>query len=159
MSPWIAWPANNTPWTARARQQVRGSGARDARAVVDQRSAVESISAVTLVVSDMTAAVAFYEALEFEVRYGGPDAAFTSFGVGDNYLNLSATSHPPGPPGWGRVIFYVDDVDEMYDRALGAGLEASTKPRNGSWGERFFHISDPDGHELSFARPIATTDD
>jgi uncharacterized glyoxalase superfamily protein PhnB len=24
-------------------------------------------------------------------------------------------------------------------------------PRDGSWGERYFHIKDPDGHELSFA--------
>ncbi len=24
----------------------------------------------------------------------------------------------------------------------------------GMWGERFFHISDPDGHELSFAESL-----
>ncbi|MEC7657646.1 MAG: VOC family protein, partial [Pseudomonadota bacterium] len=23
-----------------------------------------------------------------------------------------------------------------------------------SWGERYFHITDPDGHELSFAHPL-----
>ena len=28
------------------------------------------------------------------------------------------------------------------------------RPRDASWGERYFHMSDPDGHELSFARPI-----
>jgi uncharacterized glyoxalase superfamily protein PhnB len=28
------------------------------------------------------------------------------------------------------------------------------KPRNASWGERYFHMRDPDGHELSFARPL-----
>jgi uncharacterized glyoxalase superfamily protein PhnB len=33
-------------------------------------------------------------------------------------------------------------------RGLYAGLEDE------SWGERYFHIVDPDGHELSFARPI-----
>jgi catechol 2,3-dioxygenase-like lactoylglutathione lyase family enzyme len=27
-------------------------------------------------------------------------------------------------------------------------------PRDASWGERYFHMSDPEGHELSFARPI-----
>jgi hypothetical protein len=26
---------------------------------------------------------------------------------------------------------------------------------NAPWGERCFHIHDPDGHELSFARPLA----
>ena len=28
-------------------------------------------------------------------------------------------------------------------------------PRDAEWGERYFHILDPDGHELSFARPLA----
>ncbi|MQG14065.1 MAG: VOC family protein, partial [SAR202 cluster bacterium] len=23
-----------------------------------------------------------------------------------------------------------------------------------SWGERYFHINDPDAHELSFAKPL-----
>ena len=23
-----------------------------------------------------------------------------------------------------------------------------------NWGERYFHIADPDGHELSFAKPL-----
>jgi uncharacterized glyoxalase superfamily protein PhnB len=27
-------------------------------------------------------------------------------------------------------------------------------PQDASWGERYFHLADPDGHELSFARPI-----
>ena len=27
-------------------------------------------------------------------------------------------------------------------------------PRDATWGERYFHIVDPDGHELSFAQPI-----
>ena len=27
-------------------------------------------------------------------------------------------------------------------------------PRDAAWGERYFHLHDPDGHELSFAQPI-----
>ncbi|MHC4164482.1 MAG: VOC family protein, partial [Planctomycetota bacterium] len=27
-------------------------------------------------------------------------------------------------------------------------------PADAEWGERYFHITDPDGHELSFARPL-----
>jgi uncharacterized glyoxalase superfamily protein PhnB len=27
-------------------------------------------------------------------------------------------------------------------------------PQDASWGERYFHMADPDGHELSFARPF-----
>jgi catechol 2,3-dioxygenase-like lactoylglutathione lyase family enzyme len=55
---------------------------------------------------------------------------------------------------WGRVIFYVADVDALYDRALAAGYQPATAPRDAEWGERFFHLIDPDGHELSFARPL-----
>jgi uncharacterized glyoxalase superfamily protein PhnB len=42
----------------------------------------------------------------------------------------------------------------MYRRALAAGFSPSTTPRDAEWGERYFHLSDPDGHELSFARPL-----
>jgi len=31
---------------------------------------------------------------------------------------------------------------------------APEAPLNASWGERYFHLHDPDGHELSFARPL-----
>ena len=55
---------------------------------------------------------------------------------------------------WGRAIFYVADVDALYDRALAAGYQPASVPRDAEWGERFFHLIDPDGHELSFARPL-----
>jgi uncharacterized glyoxalase superfamily protein PhnB len=44
----------------------------------------------------------------------------------------------------------------MYQRLVGAGLNPSTPPEDAPWRERYFHISDPDGHELSFARPLAS---
>ena len=118
------------------------------------RSPVERISALTLVTADMPAAVAFYEGLGFAKRYGGAEADFTSFAVGDGYLNLQAGAAGDGTR-WGRVILWVDDVDRMYDRALGAGARPETTPADAPWGERYFHVRDPDGHELSFARPIA----
>jgi len=55
--------------------------------------------------------------------------------------------------GWGRMIFYVADVDAFWEYLRGKGLQPES-PRDASWGERYFHMSDPDGHELSFARPI-----
>ena len=118
-----------------------------------QAQPVESISAVTLVTLDMAASVAFYEALGFGLRYGGSEAPFTSFGVGNSYLNLQRGTDV-APVVWGRVVFWVDDVDRMYRRALAAGFEPATSPADAAWGERYFHIHDPDGHELSFARPL-----
>jgi catechol 2,3-dioxygenase-like lactoylglutathione lyase family enzyme len=118
------------------------------------RGPIEAISAVTLVTADMAASVAFYEALGFDMRHGGAEAAFTSFHAGNGYLNVQLDAdHAPVPQIWGRVIFWVDDVDGMYARAVAAGFLPSTQPANAPWDERYFHLSDPDGHELSFARP------
>ncbi len=55
--------------------------------------------------------------------------------------------------GSGRMIFYVADVDAFWEYLRGKGFNPE-KPRDASWGERYFHMSDPDGHELSFACPI-----
>lgn len=116
---------------------------------------VVAISAVTLVTKQMAASVSFYEGLGFRVLYGGGDADFTSFRINHGYLNLQRDDDwTPQTVVWGRVIFYVDDVDAMYERAVSAGLTPATEPADAPWSERFFHIRDPDGHELSFARPL-----
>ena len=112
------------------------------------------ISAITLATHDMARAVAFYEALGFVLKFGGPTASFTSFRAGRSYLNLMFLPGQEVWGKWGRAIFYVDDVDAYYAQAVSTGLRPEFAPRDGSWGERHFHILDPDGHELSFARPI-----
>jgi catechol 2,3-dioxygenase-like lactoylglutathione lyase family enzyme len=116
---------------------------------------VETISAVTLRTVDMTAAVAFYQKLGFALLYGGPGADFTSFRAGTSFLNLQLDRGGlPVSGGWGRVVFWVRDVDQLYQRALDAGFAPQAPPADASWGERYFHIRDPDGHELSLARPL-----
>jgi uncharacterized glyoxalase superfamily protein PhnB len=50
--------------------------------------------------------------------------------------------------------FYHSDADGLYARLVAAGCRIEVPPRDAEWGERFFHITDPDGHELSFARPL-----
>ena len=115
---------------------------------------IDSISAVTLATHDMAGAVRFYRAAGFELLYGGETAGFTSFRAGPNYLNL--TEQPSGRrwSWWGRLIFYETDVDGLHARLAAAGYSPETAPRDAEWGERFFHITDPDGHELSFAWPL-----
>ena len=115
---------------------------------------IECISAITLATHDMAQAVRFYRALGFEIAYGGEGAAFTSFKAGPGHLNLIAETEGRRWSWWGRVILYHSDVDGLYTRALAAGLKPHAAPRDAEWGERFFHITDPDGHELSFARPL-----
>jgi uncharacterized glyoxalase superfamily protein PhnB len=115
---------------------------------------LESISAVTLGTHDMQRAVGFYRSLGFYMLYGGGTSSFTSFRVGTSYLNLIDQPQDKRWSWWGRIIFHVADVDALYRRALAAGWQPSTTPRDAEWGERYFHLSDPDGHELSFARPL-----
>jgi len=115
---------------------------------------VEKISAITLRVANMTASVWFYrDVLGMEIIYGGEVECFTSLrtkDVEDPILNLEQDSPVAH---WGRMIFYVADVDAFWSYLRGKGFHPET-PRDASWGERYFHMSDPDGHELSFACPI-----
>ncbi|MFC3106961.1 VOC family protein [Undibacterium arcticum] len=114
---------------------------------------IEALSAVTLATRNMVRAVCFYEALGFPLTAGGANAAFTSFALGSSFLNLIAETHGP-INWWGRVIIHVSDVDAMYQKALDAGLAPMFAPSDAPWGERYFHIVDPDGHELSFAKTL-----
>jgi catechol 2,3-dioxygenase-like lactoylglutathione lyase family enzyme len=110
---------------------------------------IQHISAVTLAVQDMARSVAFYQAVGLDILYGGTQATFTSFRLGNTFLNLILTP-AYARPWWGRLIFRVAKVDELHAAFIAKGMKPEP-PRNGSWGERYFHIKDPDGHELSFA--------
>ena len=131
-----------------------GSGLRPEQGGRDVTSPIQSISAVTLATHDMARAARFYRSLGFVLRYGGEEAGFTSFLVGSGYLNLIAQPAERRWSWWGRVIFYVADVDAVYARAISLGLRPAAPPRDAEWGERDFHLTDPDGHERSFARPL-----
>ena len=119
---------------------------------------IRSISAVTFATLDMARAVRFYAALGFSIAYGGETATFTSFRVGKGHVNLARVDDQPPSSDGTRVIFYVDDVDVMYAHVLAQGFTPESPPRDASWGERYFHLTDPDGHALSFARPLRGAD-
>jgi catechol 2,3-dioxygenase-like lactoylglutathione lyase family enzyme len=121
-------------------------------------SLVQSISAVTLATHNMRRAVDFYEALGLRLHFGGRDAAFSSFAVGSGYLNLILVSREQTWKWWGRLIFAVEDVDAMYAHLIEKAILPSFPPRDAEWGERYFHVTDFDGHEVSFVHPLATMD-
>mmetsp|Transcript_19443 Transcript_19443/g.24768 ORF Transcript_19443/g.24768 Transcript_19443/m.24768 type:complete len:125 (+) Transcript_19443:145-519(+) len=108
----------------------------------------KSINAITLAVKNMADSVNFYQAMGLTLTYGGNDADFSTLGLGgqDNtfHINLfrfkvegeDATKNPDFTS-WGRYSF-----------------KPEMKPSDAPWGERYFHIRDPSGHELSFAKKI-----
>jgi len=134
---------------------------------------VYKISAVTLSVNNMERSCKFYSSIPgFKVTYGGSYSdSFTTFEIGEESkykmcLNLEVKSnidpfiyHDSAKVDFGRIIFYTEDVDELYSRFTNDAyiselVSFENEPINASWGERFFHILDPDGYQLSFAMPI-----
>jgi catechol 2,3-dioxygenase-like lactoylglutathione lyase family enzyme len=115
---------------------------------------VEMISAVTFRVRNMTASVQFYrDTLGMEVLYGGEGSGFSSLRAANADSAILNLEQGETMTGWGRLIFHVADVDALWKHLTDLGFEPE-RPRNASWGERYFHVLDPDGHELSFARPL-----
>jgi catechol 2,3-dioxygenase-like lactoylglutathione lyase family enzyme len=115
---------------------------------------IESISAVTLRVKDMKTSVQFYrDVLGMEVLYGGEASGFSSLRPKDADSAILNLEQGDLVTGWGRMIFHVADVDAIWKYLSDLGFEPE-KPRDAFWGERYFHMRDPNGHELSIARAL-----
>ena len=112
-----------------------------------------NISAVTFAVRDMSRSIKFYKKIGFEIVNGNEQSSFTTVGAGEAIVNLVSTARFQGS-WWGRVIFRVDNVGAQFQKLTSEGLTPDM-PTDAEWGERFFHITDPDGHELSFAQLIS----
>ena len=75
----------------------------------------------------------------------------------NNKFNLGEKTK--GRENFGRIIFHTDNVDKLYsymeyDEYVSKSIIFESKPTNAPWGERFFHIREPDGYQLSFAQPL-----
>jgi len=103
----------------------------------------------------MVAAVNFYEALGF--RSFTEDLRRRSPAFGSARLPQPATRsrRADGPAQLGTGVLWVDDVDAMYQRVLDAGFSPLPRRRTRRGGT-ILHVHDTDGHELSFARPLAS---
>lgn len=118
------------------------------------------INAITLSTPEMAESVRFWTVPGLEVTYGGPQDPFTTLALGANYINLftvepsESVAEQSGATFWGRVVLHVPSPDDMWQRYLDAGYEPMTEPADAPWGERYFHIRDPGGHEISFAIPL-----
>jgi catechol 2,3-dioxygenase-like lactoylglutathione lyase family enzyme len=117
--------------------------------------AIEKISAITFRVVNMKASVDFYgNGLGMELLYGGERASFSSLRASDSASAILNLEQGDSMPQWGRLIFHVTDVDAFWTHLRQKGFDPEV-PQDAPWGERYFHMRDPDGHELSFARPLS----
>ena len=123
----------------------------------------------------------------FSVKYGGkPSDRFTTFEIGKGsmtttYLNLELIEEEEENDGsdftksnvekvkvkvnedFGRIIFHAENVDGLYsymkqDEYISKSIVFENEPTNAPWGERFFHIREPNGYQLSFAQPLSQVD-
>jgi catechol 2,3-dioxygenase-like lactoylglutathione lyase family enzyme len=149
---------------------------------------VYKISAVTLLIKNMDKSCKFYSRIPgFRAVYGGSkNDLFTTFEIGnkekrgqmkDNKMIISCLNlellkrdndnsqkFNSRNANFGRIIFHTDNVDELYyqlkhDKQLNKSLTFENEPTDAPWGERFFHIRDPDYYQLSFAQPINSNRD
>jgi catechol 2,3-dioxygenase-like lactoylglutathione lyase family enzyme len=128
---------------------------------------VYKISAVTILIKDMKRSCNFYSKIPgFKLIYGGsPCDRFTTYEIGTSvYLNLElfemrTNNLERDTRNTAKIILHTEDVDELYfyfknNKNISRLILFENEPTDASWGERYFHIRDPDGYLLSFAKPI-----
>ncbi len=121
----------------------------------------ETIS-VRYMVDDVDKSIAFYtELLGFEVLTSFPPA-FADVKRGNLRLLLSgpkssagrpmADGARPGPGGWNRIHFIVDDIDSEVDRLRGAGATFRNDVVMGPGGKQIL-LQDPSGNFVELFQP------
>ena len=136
---------------------------------------IYKISAVTLIIENMGRSCRFYSQIPgFKLVYGGSsDDTFSTFEIEEEHIskmclnlevsitnNKNSHHHQRKRKNFGRIIFYTEDVDRLYsyfrsNKNISNLISFENEPTNAAWGERYFHIREPDGYQLSFAKPIA----
>ena len=121
----------------------------------------QRLSVVTLGVSDLARARAFYEALGWETR-AEPDDDVVFFQAGGMIVGLwdrarlAADSAVEDSPGWGGITLAHNvgspaEVDEVIEQARSAGAEIGREPAETFWGGYSGVFIDPDGHPWEVA--------
>jgi len=106
-----------------------------------------------MVVSDLAGEVEFLRAV-FDASGDVHDGRPAEMRIGDSLVMVT--------PGGARDLFpaflyvYVDDADEVYQRALAAGAVSIETPRDTPYGDRRAMVRDPFGNTFQIAHRPAT---
>lgn len=115
-----------------------------------------------LAVSDVPAALAFYEAAfdaKVQSRDSERETRFAALKIGSSMLFVTAGwaghGHQPTPGGASVAHhMYVADVDAAFAMATEAGAEVLAEPMLAYWGERCATLRDPFGHVWTLATRV-----
>ena len=122
-----------------------------------------------LVCSDVAAAIDFCKTVFGAVELGrrlGPDGTVVHalLTVSGAMIIIEAewptlASRAPQPDGSSPVVLfvYVEDVDQVIERAVAAGARILLPVKNQFWGDRTGRIIDPSGHVWTIATRIEET--
>lgn len=116
---------------------------------------VDASLRIEIFVADLDQTVTFYERLGFEItgRSDGPPR-YAGFRLGQARVGAAeARAIDPtlrAVPIGTEIVIDVDDLRDVRDRVVGAGLELEADLQDQPWGLQDFRLSDPDGYYYRF---------
>jgi predicted enzyme related to lactoylglutathione lyase len=103
---------------------------------------IEKIENLTIPVSDLKKAIAFYEnILGLEKRNEWSN--YATFNIGEMMLGLD-----PNPKAELQIYMTVANVDDEYKTLKEKGVQFVTEPKDQYWGGRTATFTDPDGNKF-----------
>lgn len=129
-----------------------------------------TMNVIDIVVSDIAAAIAFYQRLgvEFEVDAKYPDHAGCDLPNGIHLMldtedfRDQTTTNWPRPAGGPRMFLSFEfpspaEVDKVYADLTGAGYRGIQEPWDAFWGMRTASVLDPDGNGVDLYATLPTS--
>src|SRR2546421_2748599 len=111
-----------------------------------------SLTGLTLHVEDVERSRDFYRRIPGAVLVHHRPGDFALFQLGEGRLGLLSARflRDEGPRFHIEVSSSLAGVDELHEQVRANGIEPQGPPTDRSWGERTFHVSDPDGNLIEF---------
>jgi catechol 2,3-dioxygenase-like lactoylglutathione lyase family enzyme len=111
-----------------------------------------SLTGLTLHVDDVERSRDFYMRIPGAVLVQHRPGDFALLQLGEGRLGLLSARYVPdgGPRFHVEVSSSLAGVDALYEQVRAGGIEPQSPPTDRSWGERTFHLSDPDGNLIEF---------
>ncbi|MFI6169008.1 VOC family protein [Nocardia sp. NPDC051052] len=126
---------------------------------------------VGIVVTDMSASVAFYRRLGLDFSAGSEQEPHAEAALPNGFrlaLDTEATvksfhigwQHPTGAGRVGLAFRCADpaEVDSVYTDLIEAGYHGEMKPWDAFWGQRYAVVQDPDGNGVDLYAALPTAD-